>query len=115
LIHEIRNIIAFDQKAINGRICARALSVIEASQKVEDPVFLETIRKYYVDSKNKDFYEDRDFVYVLTNNTEIPVLVTLLSRDMIDGTVIMKTEKPEMTNVFKAWKFHQKMKTTSRK
>ena len=73
----------------------------ENNQVIKDSLFLDTVKALNKYKPNRIYYIDKNTIFVVVQ-TEIPTLVTVLSKDMIDGTIILKN--PNVNHVFKTWK-----------
>ena len=79
---------------------------------VTDENFKEAIRKRYGE-KNLKFYNDGRAVFVVLDpapDLDIPVLLTIMTPDMIDGMVFQVMEPADMKAVFDRWKREMKRK-----
>lgn len=107
LINDIHGALRMARKQIDGRILACYLSAKQANDRVTDVSFMETIAKTHgSDAKHMDFLISGIAILVVSQKPEeeTPQLLTVLTKNMIDGTVVKNTPVPEMKKVFKRWK-----------
>lgn len=112
LIHDIRGVMRMMKREIDGSISRRALAAIQANERVNEPLFLEAIRKKWPeDALGKEHYMDRTgrntIIFAISREPDgRPVVVTVLTWDMIDGTVLMANQgdKESLKRVFETWK-----------
>jgi len=71
---------------------------------------LETMRKQYGDEVSQyTFYQHGGAIFMVKQE-ETPVLVTILSEDMLEGTVIRKANPEEMNQIFARWRFEDRQR-----
>lgn len=80
---------------------------------ITDFNFIEAIKQKYgeIGAGRRSFYRNKNAVFVVIEDEEVPVLVTVLDISMIEGTVLdafVGTNK--MSSVFSAWKFQAKQR-----
>lgn len=100
-------------KNINREIVKRYRIARMANAEVTDELFLQAVRKLnFEDFDRLQFFRDGKAVFVIkkVDNEQAPLLITVLSQDMIDGLVIQRSSLTEMKNVFKQWKFQNKQR-----
>jgi hypothetical protein len=83
---------------------------------VKNPSFLEVIRKVYPTDRNFEFLMYGTAVFVIVNPADepSPVLLTVMSVDMIDGMVIQSSTTDELTVYFDRWKREAKNRNLNR-
>jgi hypothetical protein len=113
IIHELRDILRTYRQSLDRTISGRALAAIRHNDRVKDPMFLEAIRKKWPEDHcgASEHYFDpnshQSIIFAIKREPDgRPVVVTILTWDMIDGTVLMTNgNDPEaMQRVFKSWK-----------
>lgn len=112
LLFDIRYIIKQYGRDIDRSIIRRLMCAKESGAKVTDPAFQESIKKQYPNEK-LEFYVDGDAVFVIGDDPTkpIPVLLSVLTYDMIDGTLLRgATNKQELDAVFKKWHFEARQR-----
>ena len=115
LLHELRNIVKIGARQIDGRIAATFRHARDKNSRVTDVSFLEAIRKKHGDEAAFfDFLVNGNAVMMLSRRPEqeVPLLVTVMTTDMIDGTVIRRMSNEEMKTVFQRWKTEAKSTRT---
>jgi len=113
LLHDIRRFIQLGGRYIDREIASRFKVALEAGSRVVDASFLEAFKKQFGENVPYEFDQNGRAVFVIAkNNTEgePPILVTVLTDEMIDGTVIRKMSTDEMKTVFKRWQFEIRQK-----
>src|SRR6185312_3189837 len=112
LIRDLQGAIRYCGKQIDRVIAGRFKTAKENGKKVVDVSFLEAFKKQHgSESEEYDFYQSGNAVFVVRQNSkegEPPILITVLSEDMIDGTVIRTMNSEELKSVFKRWKFERR-------
>ncbi|RJQ25721.1 hypothetical protein C4577_04985 [Candidatus Parcubacteria bacterium] len=90
LAHNIRNILTNTRRQIDGRIAAAYKAAKEANNKVTDVNFLKAMEQQHGDLTPYNFYLSLsgDAVFMTKMEGDRNVLVTIMSRDMIEGTTL---------------------------
>lgn len=116
LLYEINILMRSMRKHMDRHISRQALKCMEQNEKVTDPLFLQTIKTHYPKEvfEETTYYIDRStptpLIFVVKKG-DPPILKTVLTWDMIDGTILRHCQnQEETTKVFKTWKFRDKMK-----
>jgi hypothetical protein len=112
LIHELRDILRAYRQSLDRTISGRALAAIERGEKVEDPLFIEAIKKKWPEDVDaQEHYIDRNglntIIFAIKREPDgRPVVVTVLTFDMLDGIVLMVNQGDQnaMKRVFETWK-----------
>jgi hypothetical protein len=116
LIREIDTTLLTIGRQIDRRICRRVMDAIRGGEKVTNPLFLEALRKrmpkeavedtvYYIDRSR----EEPIIFAVRKRDEKTNVLLTVMSYDMIEGTILRACNTHEdATKVLKRWKFQSK-------
>jgi hypothetical protein len=106
LMFDIRNVIKTLGHRIDSQISGAFLEARDAGRKVTDVSFIEAIRRKEILRDELDFYlTNRKGTVIAVTRNDPPVLVTILSNDMIDGTVIRNNDRDSMKTVFQRWKY----------
>ena len=106
---ELFNVLKAYRSNIDRTLSGRVLSLIKNNQKVTDTDFIRTMEKaYQIEFSNgeaREYYQDDKAVYVITREPDgHPVLITVLSEDMIDGSVL-KYNTSNSKEILNRWKF----------
>lgn len=111
-LHDIRAAIRCSRRYIDGEIARRVREAKAAGGVVKDVNFMAAVRKRYGEERDFLFLQDHSAVFVIVNppDEDIPVLLTVMSLDMIDGTVIQTFKGDEMKAVFSRWKHERRQK-----
>lgn len=110
LLHRLRFILKHNVRRIDGAIAGRFREARDANNVVTDYSFLETMRKQYGDEVSQyTFYQHGGDIFMVKQE-ETPVLVTILSEDMLEGTVIRKANPEEMNQIFARWRFEDRQR-----
>lgn len=117
LVHDIHGALRIARRQIDGRILHCYLAAKEADNRVKDLSFKEAIAKRQAEFYGKnlewvDFWISGRAVLMVskTPQEETPTLITVLTNDMIDGTVIKDTPLPDLKKTFKRWKHQARQK-----
>lgn len=112
LMHDLRNAIRCARRHIDGAIARRVREAREAGSFVKDVNFMRAVKKRYGEDRDFTFLQDHSAVFVIVNPPDepTPVLLTVMSLDMIDGTVIQTFKGDEMKPVFERWKHERRQK-----
>ena len=109
-IQEIRNILRDSRRNVDSEIARRVREARAAKAVVKDMNFMAAIKKRYGEEKVFEFLQDHSAVYVITHppNEPSPVLLTVMSLDMIDGMVFQTFKPEELKPVFERWKHERR-------
>ena len=101
----IQSIVSRSCPDIDLAICIALNRCVRENMLVTDYTFLQVVRKKYGEDRNLKFYTNGKAVFVLLERiNDIPVVLSILTYDMIDGTVIKNTEQEDLKTVFNRWK-----------
>jgi hypothetical protein len=110
LIHELRDIMQNVCASLDRSISARALASIRNNERVTDPLFLDSIKRWFAEEwvEPTEYYIDRQgqntIVFVIRREPDgRPIVVTVLTWDMIDGITMMANMK-DSKKFFDIWK-----------
>lgn len=110
LIHELRDIMRNVRASLDRSISGRALAAIRNNERVTDPLFLDAIKRWFAEERVEptEHYIDRQgpntIVFAIRREPDgRPIVVTVLTWDMIDGTILM-ANMDDPKKVFDAWK-----------
>jgi hypothetical protein len=115
LIHDIRDILRFDRRVIDARIASCYRDARDHGRKLTDVSFLEAIKKRHGDevagaSEFLISHSGKAVLVILKKDNDPPVLKTILSADMVEGTIFRNLEGEDLKKVFNRWKHERKMK-----
>ena len=105
LAYDMMNTIRIAGRGIDRDISQR----FRSARPVEDQVFLKAVGQTH-DLASHAIKRDDKAVFV-TLKAEIPVLGTVMSIDMMTGTIIRNNSGNNLKNVFSSWKHEVKAKT----
>lgn len=113
LVNQMREVINHLGKNLDKEITKRYRVSRMANAEVTNATFLQAVQKLnFEDFDRLQFFRDGKAVFVIkkVDNEIAPLLITVLSLDMIDGLVIQRFDKNEMKDVFNRWKFEAKQR-----
>lgn len=109
LMNQIKTAVEFAKRHIDYEIMRRYRYARRENHVVNDVSFLQAqLKLYREDFPLYEFYQNGNAVFIIKNDVKPPVLTTILSQDMIDGTAIRTMKGSEMKEVFNRWKFENK-------
>lgn len=103
LIHDINSALKMSGNGISNSIRKSFAN----AEVVNDPHLLEAIEKHY---PGRVMYRNKNAVFVTKTDGEKIVIVSIMSFDMLDGTLIRTKSKQEISSLFKRWKFESRHK-----
>lgn len=107
----IQNIVSRSCPDIDLAMCIALRRCVSENQIVTDHNFLKSIRNKYEDDKNLKFYTNGKAVFVVLERIDdVPLILSIMTEDMIDGTIIKNTQKEDLKTVFNRWKQEAKRK-----
>lgn len=112
-LDELQAVIANSKRNIDGEISRRIRDARAAGQFVKDINFMAAVKKRYGEGRDFTFLQDDCAVFVTVKPPDepSPVLLTVMSLDMIDGTVLQTFRtKEELGKVFSRWRHERRMK-----
>lgn len=111
-IQDIHRAIRCARRYIDGEIARRIREAKAADSYVRDVNFMAAVKKRYGEERDFTFLQDHSAVFVIVTPPEepSPVLLTVMSLDMIDGTVFQNFSGDEMKAVFSRWKHERRQK-----
>ena len=110
--NELFTIIGNSKRNIDGEIARRIRDARTAGQFVKDVNFMAAVKKRYGEARDFTFLQDDCAVFVIVKPPEesSPVLLTVMSLDMIDGTVFQTFRtKEELVKVFSRWRYERRV------
>jgi hypothetical protein len=112
LIHDIRGILRLSRRVIDGRIASCYRNARDNNKRVTDISFIEAINKRYGEeiAANMDFLISQSgaAILVTARKEDTPVIKTILTADMIEGTIFRNLNKDELKQVFSRWKHERR-------
>jgi hypothetical protein len=120
LQRDIREAIYIGARYIDRSIVQRYREAKEAGARVVDPLFLAAFKKEQrSEGEEFEFYQSGRAVFCIGENDregEPPILITVLTEEMIDGTVLRRASSPEeLKTVFKCWAFENRQRSHYRR
>ena len=113
LLYDLRQAAELCARQISGRLADLYREAKAANRKVTDPTFLQIIKERSEPNKNYDFLVSNSpkAILMLSIQTEgPPVLVTILSGDMLEGTIFRHCNREDLQKVFGRWKFEARQR-----
>lgn len=119
LINDIRNILRVAGRSIDGVIVRRYRKARDEGNRVTDISFQEAVKKkeeilrQYREPRELEFLVSENAILVVAKkpDQDTPVLLTIMSEDMIEGTIFRTLDPSELKRVFKRWHFERRMKS----
>lgn len=113
LAMELRQAIVVCRRGIDRELSGRILAAIRGNKLVQDQMFLSAIAKIFPAEvyENSQYYMDEKAIYVIVREKDGPVLVTVLSLSMLDGTILRSCKNiDDFKKVFATWKREAKVR-----
>jgi len=109
-MQEMRNILRDNRRNIDSDIARRVREARAAKSLVTDLNFMAAVKKRYGTERVFEFLQDESAVFVIVHppNEPSPVLLTVMSLDMIDGMVFQTFKPEELKPVFERWKHERR-------
>lgn len=111
---QLKQTIEVSRRYLDEAIRKRIWKAQQNNSRVTDTNFLEIVSKTYPSNRDFDFWQDDEgavFVIVKPPDEPSPVLLTVLSFEMVDGFVIKSASKEELQNYFDRWKMAARQTT----
>jgi hypothetical protein len=110
LIQDIRRVLANCGPAIRRRIQDCYSYAKEQDRRITDPSFLQAVGTRF-NMTTSEFYQMSNGILVVATDSNPPTLVTVLSLDMLTGTVFRNLRGDDLKEVFGRWKFETKQRS----
>lgn len=113
LINDLRGMIRLGGRSIDKEIIKRYLIARNENNIVTEKTFIDAIKKHYErDADHLNFYRSGKAVLVVRTRPDeySPVLLTVMSNEMLDGMVINTTNNHDLKTIFRRWHHEQNRK-----